>query len=470
MSASTSGSHDCTHLADGGIDVTANAKTVQSLQTLQTRIEGRTGVNDDADDVDKDSAGAEASAGASDHADAGGLDKESAGAEASAGTITVGDMLMKPRPPVICMNCKNMVDFTAARLRNKTKRSWQCKKCNSRMSSLARHYGQWPPREFDSLTDAEITSVFNLESLDKGDLVRHVEGLSSKYKRDEHYYDSGGGYYPLSYYKNQGYTLEQLNNLEKNSRDDDKKFDPVLEAMTYRIVVMQKGERGVRGQEKQETIHAAFKKQRVSLARGDVRTLKAGESDDSESDDSSSSSSSAGGNLRLAQQKAERKAKRKVAKLKAKAAEKLKRVTVSAKNAALKAKAQQEKETRKAKKNAAKQSRKLKEEKRAEEREKKLAKTEKEVAKEAITKVNKVWKSLTDVKQLAETTGHDMTYGPLLDPPIATLKELTSSCANVLKTGTDARLPESCNTAKAINSEVNKAQKVITFVELQLKA
>ena len=470
MSASTSGSHDCTDLAGGGIDVTAKAETVRSLQTLQTRIEGRAVVNDDADDVDKESARAEASAGASDHADAGGLDKESAGAEASAGTISVGDMLMKSRPPVICMNCKNMVDLKAARLRNKTKRLWQCNKCNSRMSTLTRHYGQWPPPDFDSLTDAQITSVFNLETLEKGALVRHVEGLISKYKRDEHYYDSGGGYYPLSYYKTQGYTFEQLENLGKTSRDDDKKFDPVLEVMTYRIVVMKKGERGVRGQEKQETIHAAFKKQRINLANGSVRTLKADEPDDSESDDSSSSSSSAGGNLKLARQKAERKAKRKVAKLKAKAAEQLKKATHSAKNAALKAKAQHEKETRKAKKNAAKQERKLKAEMRAEEREKKLAKTEKEVAKEAMTKVNKVWKSLTDVKQLAETTGHGMTYGPLLDPHIATMNELTSSCANVLATGTDARLPKSCNTTKAINSEVNKAQKVVTFVELQLKA
>ena len=103
-----------------------------------------------------------------------------------------------------------------------------------------------------------------------------------------------------------------------------------------------------------------------------------------------------------------------------------------------------------------------------------MATTEKKVAKEAITKVNKVWKSLTDVKQLAEKTGHGMTYGPLLDPHIATLRELTSSCANVLATNTDAegnpqRLPKACNTAKGINSEANKAQKAVTFVELQLK-
>ena len=79
-------------------------------------------------------------------------------------------------------------------------------------------------------------------------------------------------------------------------------------------------------------------------------------------------------------------------------------------------------------------------------------------------------KSLTDVKKLAETAGVAMTYGPLLEFPIAALQELASSCANVLATGTDARLPKSCNATKAINSEVNKAQKVVTFVELQLKA
>ena len=114
--------------------------------------------------------------------------------------------------------------------------------------------------------------------------------------------------------------------------------------------------------------------------------------------------------------------------------------------------------------------RRLKEEKLAEEREEKLAKTEKEVAKEVFTKVNKVWNSLTDVKQLAETTGHGMTYGPLLGPHIATLQELASSCANVLATGADVRLPKSFNTVKAINSEVNKAQKVVAFAEHQLKA
>ena len=135
---------------------------------------------------------------------------------------------------------------------------------------------------------------------------------------------------------------------------------------------------------------------------------------------------------------------------------------------------QEEKETRKAKKDAAKQERKLKEATLAEEREKKCANTEKEVAKEANTKADHTLKSLTDVKQLAETAGAGMTYGPLLGPHIATLQELASSCANVLATNMDAegnpqRLPKACNTAKGINSEVNKAQKVVTFVELQLK-
>ena len=50
----------------------------------QGRIEGRTVVKDDADGVGKDSAGAEASAGAQ----------------------TVGEMLMEARPPGMCMHCK----------------------------------------------------------------------------------------------------------------------------------------------------------------------------------------------------------------------------------------------------------------------------------------------------------------------------------------------------------------------------
>ena len=81
----------------------------------------------------------------------------------------------------------------------------------------------------------------------------------------------------------------------------------------------------MRGQDKQETIHAAFEKQRVKLAGGVVRTIKDGESDDSESDDTSSSSSSARGNPRLARQKAKRKEKRTQAKIKVKAANTLKK-------------------------------------------------------------------------------------------------------------------------------------------------
>ena len=77
---------------------------------------------------------------------------------------------------------------------------------------------------------------------------------------------------------------------------------------------------------------------------------------------------------------------------------------------------------------------------------------------------------MTKVKQLAETTGVGMAYGPLLDPSVATLQELASSCANVLATGTAARLPKSCNITTAINSEVNKSQKVFTFGGQELKA
>ena len=186
-----------------------------------------------------------------------------------------------------------------------------------------------------------------MEPLDKGDLVRHVRGMYKKYKKDEHYYDAGGGYYPRSCYANKGYTEEQLDNLEKNAREEDKMFDPVLEVMTYRKIVMQKGERGARGQEKQETIHAVFKKQHVKLAGGVVQTIKDGELDDSESDDSSSSSSSAGDNPTLARKKAQRKEKRHLAKIKAKAANKLKNVTAAAKTAVEKAKSKQEKETKK---------------------------------------------------------------------------------------------------------------------------
>ena len=121
-------------------------------------------------------------------------------------------------------------------------------------------------------------------------------------------------------------------------------------------------------------------------------------------------------------------------------------------------------------KRAQKEERKLKEAKLADEREKQSAKVEKDVAKDAKPKIDKVLKSLTDTKQLAETAGVVMQYCPLLDPHIATLQELASTCANVLATGTGARLPTSCNTAKAINSEVTKAQKAAVFVEQQLKA
>ena len=56
-----------------------------------------------------------------------------------------------------------------------------------------------------------------------------------------------------------------------------------------------------------------------------------------------------------------------------------------------------------------------------------------------------------------------------MNPTIESLEELASSCAGVMAGGADARLPHSFNTAKAINTEVSKAQKTIAFVAQQLK-
>ena len=51
-----------------------------------------------------------------------------------------------------------------------------------------------------------------------------------------------------------GYTQSQLDNLEKNSRDDDKRWDQPLESWTYRKIIMSKGERGNTRKSSQETI------------------------------------------------------------------------------------------------------------------------------------------------------------------------------------------------------------------------
>ena len=287
---------------------------------------------------------------------------------------------MSKPPPVVCTHCKNFVDVKNARLRNKGKQEWRCNKCACKISVLTRHYKEWPPAVFDSLNEEQQTEFFNLESSNKNELLRHVTVTAEKYKTDEEYYGAGGDFEPLSVYKQKGYTQSQLDNLEKNSRDEDKRWDPVMECWTYRKIIMSKGERGSIGKHSQQTINGTFKKQRCKLVNDKAKFLPDGSDDDDESDDSSSSSSSssAHGDAVLARQKAERKQKRQQRKVNEKAAKKLKKATEAAKLAAKTAKEKSEKAARKAKRDKAKEERKLKKESQQRERAKKDAAEQKE--------------------------------------------------------------------------------------------
>jgi len=396
-------------------------------------------------------------------------DEANAGTETKATARTPGEELMSKPPPVVCTHCKNFVDVKNARLRNKGKQEWRCNKCACKISALTRHYKVWPPAVFDSLNEEQRTAFFNLESSNKDELLRHVTVTAEKYKRDEEYYGAGGDFEPLSVYKQKGYTESQLDNLEKNSRDEDKRWDPVMECWTYRKIIMSKGERGSIGKQSQQTINGTFKKQRCKLVNDKAKFLPDGSDDDDESDDSSSSSSSAHGDAVLARQKAERKQKRQQRKVNEKAAKKLKKATEAAKLAAKTAKEKSEKAARKAKRDKAKEERKLKKESQQRERAKNVAAAQKGATKGAKPKVDAALKSLRAAKHAAELGGGAMQYGALLDHHITTLEQLATSCASVLAGEEGAKLPEALSTTKAINSEITSGQKTASFVSQHCK-
>ena len=299
--------------------------------------------------------------------------------------------------------------------------------------------------------------------------MRHVTVAAEKYKTDEDYYGAGGDFEPLSVYAKKGYSQSQLDNLEKNARDDDKRWDPVLQCWTFRMIIMSKGQRGNIGKSKQEFINGEFQKQRMKRVKNDAKFRLCDGSDDDESDDSSSSSSSARGDSVLARKKADRKQKRQQRKLDEMAKKKLQREQEKAKLAAKVAKDKCERAARKAKREQEKAERRLKKEEARRERAEKAAEAEKKVAQGAKPKIHAVLKELTKAKQLAEQDGGAAQYGSLVDHHITALEQLASSCASVLAGEKGARLPDGLNIAKAINHEIASGQKTASFVSQQVK-
>ena len=117
-----------------------------------------------------------------------------------------------------CTKCKRRVDPLRMRLVGKKQSVWQCGVCSSRYTQLHRHWGGWPPKEFDGL-DEEAKEKFwkDLGDAKTGEEQKKVvmNCLSARVI-ESRIAGSKGQCLPLGVYATQGFDVAMI---EQNCSD-----------------------------------------------------------------------------------------------------------------------------------------------------------------------------------------------------------------------------------------------------------
>ena len=139
------------------------------------------------------------------------------------GDFATGAVLSIPETG-ICRKCNNRVARTNARLTGKQCSYWVCKVCHSRSNQLRMIYSEWPPKNFEILSESQKIEFFNkiketsnsrkLKLLSESFFATTVNDATGKKLQTE--------YLPLSVWKERGFDENEV------MRSKDTLEDPLL--------------------------------------------------------------------------------------------------------------------------------------------------------------------------------------------------------------------------------------------------
>ena len=146
------------------------------------------------------------------------------------------DLLPSPIIPtsMTCGRCKQVVDPTRAQLIGKCAGSWRCNACNSKGVQLSR-LPEWKgftnvfkdfPEDAKQRFWEQVKAAAGQEAL-KQVITETITTRTTEQKKAT----AGGGYYPLSYYKRQGFNVKKI---KLHCRDT--KLHSIF-GKTYRVVI-----------------------------------------------------------------------------------------------------------------------------------------------------------------------------------------------------------------------------------------
>ena len=134
---------------------------------------------------------------------------------------------------VFCSKCKVEVSPFKAQLLGKSPGCWKCNVCNCKITQLHRRFGQWPPEEFQLLSEKQQAEFY--QAVGQCHTARQVEEHAkltlAKVIEERHLVGSGGEYLPLSVYDKRGFDTAAI---EKHCKD--KKNDPIF-GLVYRVAI-----------------------------------------------------------------------------------------------------------------------------------------------------------------------------------------------------------------------------------------
>ena len=139
------------------------------------------------------------------------------------GDFATGAVLSIPETG-ICRKCNNRVAKTNARLTGKQAWYWVCKVCHSRSNQLRTIYSEWPPKNFEILSESQKIEFFNkiketnnskkLKLVSESFFATIVNDATGKKLQTE--------YLPLSVWKERGFDENEV------MRSKDTLEDPLL--------------------------------------------------------------------------------------------------------------------------------------------------------------------------------------------------------------------------------------------------
>ena len=274
---------------------------------------------------------------------------------AAQATAFVGtDVLPKDMGLVVCNECGEACDFENVRLKSKREGTWKCKKCDSKLTTLWRGFGEWPPKEWEQLPiDARRQFMKDLQNKPWKEMKTVVEEKLSGLESHASTYALGGDFLPLGAWAQRGYNAADI---EKNSRESDTRTCPVV-GMTYRVPIYSVVNKDEYARRREQALGGAKRRKLEQFIaeleapvvptepaeKNDVPVSEVEDSDDEDSDSDSMSSSSS------SEKKGKKKDKKKKDKKKARKKEKKERRKKAKKDKREKAKAKAQKEQDKTK-------------------------------------------------------------------------------------------------------------------------